>query len=257
MPKGRIVPLAIVGVLLLAGCSSGGEQTASRDDDQEEIRAELVEDGPAQVQADNAETGFDETITPASEVLDRQPIVFQRFESDGNELTLFFEMETQSCFGLQIEHTETDNAVEVGLWTGLLLPDVDAEDCGIGVYSYHTVIELDEPLGDREVVPAAPSSGSTSSGSPPSESEIGTDIVDAPSAPQQEELEVRVDEDGQADPAQFIGLTIEEATDLADGNSYLWHVAKIDGEPTISTPPADQHFVFEIEDELVVAADIS
>ncbi len=250
MHKGHIAVVAMVALLFFAGCSSGEEQTSTEGTNEEEVSAELKEFGPPQVQADNAETEFNATITPTPGLTERQALPLQRYEADGDQLTLFFEMESQSCFGLEVEYTESDTAVEVALWTGRL-PEVDADDCGIGIYSYNTVIDLDDELGERDVIAAVAATPSPSGN--PTSGPVGGN----PSQPEDEELEVELDDDGRADPEQFVGLEIDEAVDLADGNDVVWHVAKINGEPTVAAAPSGRHVIFELEDDIVVSAENS
>ena len=90
---------------------------------------------------------------------------------------------------------------------------------------------------------------------PPDAPEANRPLAEAEASPPEgEELEVSVDDEGNPESEQFIGMQIEDAIDLADGNGVAWHVATIDGEKSLTSGPDGPHLSLELEQDTVTSA---
>lgn len=70
--------------------------------------------------------------------------------SDDSRLLIRFEGASEPCAGAAVSVIETETDVTVDLQTGLD-PNVAAMSCVAQVFDYEIIVQLDAPLGEREI----------------------------------------------------------------------------------------------------------
>jgi hypothetical protein len=148
----RLLAVLLLPLLLLAACGDdGADETVTDDDPTSDVP------GPGDPGATEPPAGTD-PVTPTPGLLDPRPTAIDSVAvvagGDGDKLEVAFYNGIRECYGLdRVEVEETDGSVTIGVFTGSVPPgdQVCIEIAELQV----TVVTLDAPLGDREVVDAS------------------------------------------------------------------------------------------------------
>jgi len=95
---------------------------------------------------------FEKEVEQNTGIENIQPATFEAIGIDDKTLEIKFEMESDECFGHQVEVIESDLEIVVAVMTGEL-PDKNPDDCDYGVYTYTTKYDLESPVNGRTIVP--------------------------------------------------------------------------------------------------------
>lgn len=151
----RTLALLVLLVVPLAACGDDGDVSTSDDPDQTASSpvdpdpggddSELPDPGPGVVVA---EPGL---LNPVPSAIESAAVVD---DGDGTKLEVRFYNGIEECYGLdRVEVEETPEQVTIGLFTGGRPPGDQV--CIDIAELVATVVTLDAPLGDREVVDAS------------------------------------------------------------------------------------------------------
>lgn len=149
----RVLSGAMVPMFALAGCTSPERSVppASGTGDTSGPTANTNgTDSPSAGQG--ASDGINYTIIEARDDLENErSATWDCTEAEsGNKLRIDFQLVSPKCSGARAEVRETPDAVEVTLWTGTL-PEAP-RNCTLEAMFASLVVQLDEPLGNREVL---------------------------------------------------------------------------------------------------------
>ncbi len=225
---------AVLAGVVAAGCSSGGDsgdgaaEPTTVPADSGTATDGAVSDGDEPGQVDYAvafeEPGADDLnrlLEPADELLaERQIEILDVAIADEATVVLAFELGSHHCNGVRTEIEESDTEVVVTLIGGQLA-EVNPAACAYGTYPYTAEVVLDEPVGDRTIIPAEPTEPDEVTPTPwrPAPTADGTDEPDEAA----EDADLNVD--------FLLGEFIEDGVEWALANDIEWRLLIVDGEP--------------------------
>jgi hypothetical protein len=149
----RLLALLFLPLLLVvAACGDDADETVTDDDPTSDV-SDPGDTEPSDP-GDGDGTG---PVTPTPGLLDPRPTAIDSVSvvaGDGDKVEVSYYNGVRDCYGLdRVEVEETDTTVTIGVFTGSLPPgdQVCIEIAELQV----TVVTLEAPLGDREVVDAS------------------------------------------------------------------------------------------------------
>lgn len=144
----------------------------------------------------------------------------------GDTLLVRFWAGVEPCFGARVEVTEAPDLIEVHLITGLP-PGAEFTTCIALAVAYEIEVQLSAPVGDRDI--------------------LAVNFAPAPGVP--------TEPDGAVfETAQYLGLSLDEAEELAVIEGRVLRVARLDDEWFALTEDFRPSRVnIEVEDGIVVA----
>jgi hypothetical protein len=157
----RIVTLlALLLLVPLAACGDdGGDASTDGPDDPVTTSPDdpVDDDGDGTGGTDPVEPGGPAIVAPEPGLLNPNPSAIDSVvavEGEGDKLEVRFYNGIQACYGLdRVEVDETDERVTIGIFTGVRPP---GDQVCIDIAELQaTIVTLDAPLGDREVVDAS------------------------------------------------------------------------------------------------------
>jgi hypothetical protein len=168
----RSVAAALISTLLLTACGAPAEAPRSAPDNPveatpaetssgcgEHASGDRPEDVVAYVPCPDDETpsGGPQRVEPQPGQLDVRPIGWQRVKGDGRRLRVLYTSGIEPCYVLdRVEVVESARRVTITLYEGRADLEEDVACIEIAVRKF-TVVELEEPLGDRPVKDGAKS----------------------------------------------------------------------------------------------------
>jgi len=227
----RSLSATLLAVVLLVGaCADSGStpQTSPPLAPDDDVTISTP-DRPATDQEPGAEpTEGWAPLTPRFDMRSEQLIAPEQVlpTTDGQAILVRFWGGVEPCFGARVELAEFDDSVEVQLFSGLP-PGAEVTTCIAMAVAYEIEVPLLSPLGDRQIVIAGP-------GQAP-----GDGLQDA-----------------VFETDQYLGLTLDEAKELAGIEGRVLRVARIDDQVFALTEDFDPSRVnIEIDDGVVVAVE--
>ena len=273
----------IAGMVLLGGCTSGGDDGANPDPDSgaPSDSADIAAAGEDLPFASPGAEDFNRVVASRDDLTATMPVAVLSVDSlDALSLSVTFEMESHHCHGITASVEETVAEIIIEVRTALL-PERSLADCSYGIFPYTTVLPLDAPVGGRTIVLAEdrepePLAAAEATSLPPAQDETETGPEDAgpddagpeDTGPDDAELDDTDQEVGQpldaaaaaADPDfdRFIGRHIEEGVEWAINNEIRWRLISQDGvavDPDGAIEPGTVGFV--VAADLIVSYEIS
>lgn len=164
-PSAAVWVLPALAALLLTGCGGAGEDTdddAPEEPDSDIAQTELDEptdDGQASGDdgdADDGETTLPEPearqVEEAPELVGEVQATWEDYEEiSETELEVMFYSGNLSCYGVRSVVEEDAEEVRIATVSGRL-PEAEDQPCTQEAVYVSVVVELEEPLGDRDVV---------------------------------------------------------------------------------------------------------
>jgi hypothetical protein len=147
----RLLAVMLLPVLLVGACGDDGDDTATSDDP--------TTDAPDPGGTEPVDPGGDAgPVAPTPDLLDPRPTAIDSVAvvdgGDGDKVEVSFYNGIRECYGLdRVEVVEADESVTIGVFTGSLPPG-DQVCIDIAELQF-TVVSLDAPLGDRQVIDAS------------------------------------------------------------------------------------------------------
>ena len=146
----RLLALLLIPVLGLAACGDD-DDTATSDDP--------TTDAPGSGDTEPVDPGDGAgPVTPTPGLLDPRPTAIDSVSvvdgGEGDKVEVSFYNGVRDCYGLdRVEVTEADESVTIGVFTGSRPP---GDQVCIDIAQLQvTVVTLEAPLGDREVIDAS------------------------------------------------------------------------------------------------------
>ncbi|MGO3151068.1 MAG: hypothetical protein ACTIJJ_00380 [Galactobacter sp.] len=149
----RVLSGAAVVMFALAGCASPERSVPPASGIADTSGPTANTDGTDSPSAgQGASNRINYTIIDARDDLENERSAsWDRIEAEsGNKLRIDFQLGSPKCSGARAEVREAPDAVEVTLWTGTL-PEAP-RNCTMEAMFASLVVQLDAPLGDREVL---------------------------------------------------------------------------------------------------------
>ncbi len=142
----RAVVLAVLSLVLLAGCGDRGLDTPTAAAD---TPVPTVTATPSEVPPVEAVTLFDDN----PRIVDSRPMAFDTWSRspDGNAVTVYFTSGTPQCHGAHATVHETDDTVEIALRGGTP-PEAVGKMCILIAVQGSLSVPLENPLGDRRLL---------------------------------------------------------------------------------------------------------
>ena len=147
----RLLAVTLLPLLLVGACGDDGDDTATSDDP--------TTDAPDPGDTEPVDPGADAgPVAPTPDLLDPRPTAIDSVAvvagAEGDKLEVSFYNGIRECYGLdRVEVVEADESVTIGVFTGSLPPG-DQVCIDIAELQF-TVVPLDAPLGDRQVIDAS------------------------------------------------------------------------------------------------------
>ena len=153
----RLLAVLLLPVFLFASCGDDGADTVSDDDPTSDVSNPDDPDDPGDTEPVDPGDGVG-PVTPTPGLVDPHPTAIDSVavtaDGDGTKLEVGFYNGVRDCYGLdRVEVTEADESVTIGVFTGSL-PIGDVACIDIAELQM-TVVTLDAPLGDRQVIDAS------------------------------------------------------------------------------------------------------
>ncbi|MFZ2175950.1 MAG: hypothetical protein WAW17_18310 [Rhodococcus sp. (in: high G+C Gram-positive bacteria)] len=151
----RVIALAIVACLAVAGCGSGSvtEEPARSIDLSSTVDPNATSPSsgmpePTEVPGEDFQTVF----TPRPDIVQAHPTPFESWSRAGDHrVAIHFVTGTPECYGADATVTETDTTVAISLRTGTL-PEAADKMCILVAVFGTLEVRLESPLGDRKVI---------------------------------------------------------------------------------------------------------
>jgi hypothetical protein len=147
----HLLAVLLLPVLLVAACGDDGDDTATSDDP--------ATDAPGPGDTEPVDPGPDAgPVAPTPDLLDPRPTAVDSVAvvdgGEGDKVEVSFYNGVRECYGLdRVEVVEADESVTIGVFTGSLPPGdqvcIDIAELQV------TVVALEAPLADREVIDAS------------------------------------------------------------------------------------------------------
>lgn len=183
---------------------------------------------------------------PMLDIVDpkNQPIDDVAVGADGSSLLVRYHNSTEPCSGAIASATEDDTSITVSLVAGLN-PGAASMSCINEVVAYELQVTLDDPVGDRQIL-LTTVDGSTVE--LPTTGGSGTTTTSAPAT-------TTTAAGGESSLEAFIGLSLADASALAESEDRPWRISRQDDEVFILTADAIANRVtFEVDAGVVTDA---
>jgi len=151
--RGTTASLLISATALVLTLSSCTENPGTADDGDQPTSAPAPEDSPGSDSDSGSSDPMPATVDETQEMVSERLSSWQNYEVVSNtELQFAFYSGNPACYGVRSVLEEDADQVRVATISGTLLEAVDSA-CTQEARYVSLAVELDEPLGDREVVP--------------------------------------------------------------------------------------------------------
>ncbi|OYD71759.1 hypothetical protein [Rhodococcus sp. OK302] len=151
----RVIVLAVLATLALAGCSFGTQSTGTPAlpkvlAAQGAVPADWGRGPPVPTQVDDSDIGT--VFADRADIVGASDTMFESWsEVDETTVAVHFVTGTPECYGAHASVEETDSTVTVTLQTGAL-PEAANRMCILVAVFGSLDVHLSSPLGDRQVV---------------------------------------------------------------------------------------------------------
>lgn len=283
--RARLLVLAAAVITFSAACGSGETAgTTAGDDETVTTVSDDADDGADEAvgdDADGADDGnSDDEIPPVDEegptpdpvveddagyeptiAMDdltapqAHPIDEVVVSDDGLTLGVRYQASTEPCSGARAVVAEDDTTVTVTLESGLH-PDAASMSCIQQIVAYELAVALEAPLGDRDLAFDGADAGSGDDGDDTTSDNGGNDDAANDGGDDGDDDQGDgMSDDGLSAPEAFVGLSIDEATALADREGRAWRIARQDDEQFALTEDYSPDRVnFEVDGGTVTVA---
>ncbi|MEV0945452.1 hypothetical protein [Rhodococcus sp. NPDC049939] len=155
----RAIVLALLACLAVAACgpvSNTDELTAPPEVTSAEGPTRTMPQARMPRPSEVPDQEFGTVFVPRPDIVQANPTPFESWSrTEGDNIAIHFVTGTPACYGADATVVETDSSVNVSLRTGIL-PEAADKMCTLVAVFATMEIQLQQPLGDREVIDGTP-----------------------------------------------------------------------------------------------------